>query len=710
MRFWPVLVSLALAVAALPSAARAEVPSGSNVTITVRYPALDKGNSMTAGDYQTQTNEVFIKQYLNLSRCQCDKELDVAQHVRLDLTFGQPVPTTVSSDDRLFPWTGTDCPTLTSEVRMTSCTALDAIQAPTLVNQVNEDLQRIGGLLNSQGDKCATGEVTSNYYISSSTDNGTTLAKLGEHKFVADMSPPAVPTTLTVEGLDGGLRLSWEAPTNTVDYEYYQVLCARADTGMPAKPKTHDPEYITTADVCKVAPKDAGKGEIALGSDYETNATFTAPPASLLKLDASFICGRVPGSSASIDVDKLENGTAYWVALVAVDAAGNYTAEYVPQTIVPAPVTDLWEELNDKNPELEGGMCLIESTYGGGDGGLNGALRGWRDDLGATRAGRWMVERYYAWGAPLAGAAQASIAARVALALALAPVIALALAWHFLTLPGLLLVVAGLVLWRRRSRRLALTMATATALAPALAAAQSPTPYWDDPVAQSDNRIADSHFHLGFRLGPYWPHIDDKFDMSPGPYQTLFSDGKGFLPMGDFHVLVPTSFGQLGLGISGGYFNNDAPSYKGMGNNRTLSAANRTAINLVPLELTALYRASQIDDAWGIPIVPYLRGGLGYYIWWITTNDAVAQAGCDAGGNNCTDRAVGASLGLVGAAGLAIRAERIDAEAARSMRENGIEHSGFYAEVSTAWVDGFGNEKKMSLGDTTWFAGIDFEF
>ena len=76
---------------------------------------------------------------------------------------------------------------------------------------------------------------------------------------------------------------------------------------------------------------------------------------------------------------------------------------------------------------------------------------------------------------------------------------------------------------------------------------------------------------------------------------------------------------------------------------------------------------------------------------------------------NC-DRAIGASLGLVAAAGLAIRAEGIDPDAARSMRDSGLEHAGFYAEIETAWVDGFGNAKKMSLGDTTWFAGIDFEF
>jgi hypothetical protein len=72
--------------------------------------------------------------------------------------------------------------------------------------------------------------------------------------------------------------------------------------------------------------------------------------------------------------------------------------------------------------------------------------------------------------------------------------------------------------------------------------------------------------------------------------------------------------------------------------------------------------------------------------------------------------ALGASLGLTGAIGLAIRAERIDASAALSMRQSGIQHAGIYGELSIAKVDGFGSDTKLSVGDRTWFAGVDFEF
>jgi hypothetical protein len=141
-----------------------------------------------------------------------------------------------------------------------------------------------------------------------------------------------------------------------------------------------------------------------------------------------------------------------------------------------------------------------------------------------------------------------------------------------------------------------------------------------------------------------------------------------------------------------------------------------TNFRLIPLAATAVYRFTYLDDRYGIPVVPYVRGGLSYYIWWIgapSGHTAVIYnpPGCDPDADGCSEnRARGATIGFQASVGLAIRAERIDPSAARSMRQGGVEHAGFYAELSLAKVDGFGNDKKLSVGDKTWFAGVDFEF
>jgi hypothetical protein len=133
---------------------------------------------------------------------------------------------------------------------------------------------------------------------------------------------------------------------------------------------------------------------------------------------------------------------------------------------------------------------------------------------------------------------------------------------------------------------------------------------------------------------------------------------------------------------------------------------------MVPLTLTAVYRATQLDEVYGIPVVPYIRGGLAYYIWWMRSpNGEIAKLdGCEGNGESTTCKARGGSLGLVGSVGLALRAESIDKNAALSMRESGIQHAGFYIEGSLGWVDGFGSDKRLALGDLTWFGGFNFEF
>ncbi len=58
-----------------------------------------------------------------------------------------------------------------------------------------------------------------------------------------------------------------------------------------------------------------------------------------------------------------------------------------------------------------------------------------------------------------------------------------------------------------------------------------------------------------------------------------------------------------------------------------------------------------------------------------------------------------------------MRVDRIDRKAAHVMaHEYGIDHTGFFFELTKAVIDGFGSSNKLHLSDRTWFAGINFEF
>jgi outer membrane protein W len=144
-------------------------------------------------------------------------------------------------------------------------------------------------------------------------------------------------------------------------------------------------------------------------------------------------------------------------------------------------------------------------------------------------------------------------------------------------------------------------------------------------------------------------------------------------------------------------------------------ATDENKFRLLPTALTASYRFTLLDDEYGIPVVPYVRAGLAYYLWWISAADGTASV-CKDGSDQqlnpmcAKDKAIGASLGVQGSIGLSIRAERIDSSTATSMRQSGIQHAGIYGELSLASVSGFGSDSKLSVGDRTWFAGVAFEF
>src|SRR6185436_13127730 len=106
---------------------------------------------------------------------------------------------------------------------------------------------------------------------------------------------------------------------------------------------------------------------------------------------------------------------------------------------------------NSRDGLIDGG-CLLAETYGDGNP-LTQLLRGFRDEtLAKTGFGRWLTDVYYATIGKLGAAVHGSLALRIVAAIALAPLVLIALAWHVLTLPGLLLLAALPWLWRRRRR------------------------------------------------------------------------------------------------------------------------------------------------------------------------------------------------------------------------------------------------------------------
>ena len=161
-------------------------------------------------------------------------------------------------------------------------------------------------------------------------------------------------------------------------------------------------------------------------------------------------------------IEGLTNGTSYNVELLVIDGSGNAVGAYFTTPIEAVSTTDFWEDLHNQGSTAQGGFCLLAETYGD-DSGIPTALRSFRDnELASSVFGRWFTTAYYADIAPLGQYVHDSIALRVIASIILAPIVAVALMWHLLTLPGLLLVIA-FTIWGRRKisqRRFARLAAT----------------------------------------------------------------------------------------------------------------------------------------------------------------------------------------------------------------------------------------------------------
>jgi hypothetical protein len=712
-------------------------PPADGTTLKFNRFLIHADNSTELTEPNADTEEVW--KYFNLAHCVCSqfqKAMPVdtfhEDSFEYEVTVENPTGTTTVNHPAEV-WVGAGCNTDDTTVRNADCTKIDTTKNLTDIDaagSTNIKIPIYEFMTPKQSDRstggCLPRRLTGSTYLNVDADPVDGKFEYWETKSIdTDAEAPPLPTNFRAVGAEEAIEISWDPPSDVSDVAYYQALCAAgpnsdqvAIKGTPPAPRYQTPYLLCGAtQSLTLMPSDIASND---GVDASTTAI---PLGELATQNPAYICGESDSATSnSLRIKGLTNGTPYLVALLAIDKYGNAAGTYFTSRLTPIPATDFWEDIHNQGSRTEGGFCLISQTFGD-DSGITNTLRSFRDNtLASTAFGRWLTDVYYALSFNMHG----NMVARIAMAIVLLPFILVALLWHVLSLPVLLALIALLVLVRRRSTRLRLQLATAGVFLLLPVHAHAQTPYWEDDTisdTQEDLPIGDPErvkWHAGVRVGPYVPGIDAQIDKPTGkydgPYEQMFG-GYSILPVIDIERFFYRGFGQAGLGVSVGYMGKKAHAWEaGSDPNdamRPRAEGDNNTFRLFPVTLSAVYRFTYLDDEYGIPLVPYARAGLGYYVWWIVAPNGDFASSCTTGGDTMgcdKTTAAGASLGFVGSIGLAIRAERIDVSAARSMRESGIEHAGFYGEYSVGKVDGFGSDKKLSVGDATWFAGVDFEF
>jgi hypothetical protein len=209
---------------------------------------------------------------------------------------------------------------------------------------------------------------------------------------------------------------------------------------------------------------------------------------------------------------------------------------------------------------------------------------------------------------------------------------------------------------------------------------------------------------LELRFGPYYPDVDSEFSGDPAqrPHRLYFGKDKRVMMQLEVDYQFFQAFGTLAVGMQIGYFSESAKAFveSGAGDRSNDS----TRLWLLPAALTLVYRFDVAARHWDVPLVPYGKVGLGYTLWTIT----------DGNGKVATfdgDRGRGGTPGWQAAAGLALMLDVLDPGAARELDgEIGVNHTYLFIEATHVAASGLGRKGTLDVGDSTWMAGLMFEF
>lgn len=220
--------------------------------------------------------------------------------------------------------------------------------------------------------------------------------------------------------------------------------------------------------------------------------------------------------------------------------------------------------------------------------------------------------------------------------------------------------------------------------------------YGKERVRQSESK-QDSAFEL--RFGRYVPEVDN--ELTSTPFQTTFGNDSRYLLgfEGDWQLIRIPHFGTLAPAFGWGLtkFSAKARFADGSG----ISQAD-TRIWIMPMYLVGVVRADVIARDFKIPLVPYAKLGFGYGLWWSSDGEKTARVG--------NVRGRGASYGLTYALGGMFLLDVLDEDdAVTADGLTGINNSYVFAEWFRPQLDGFGSNKVMNIGSSSWLFGIAIE-
>ena len=208
---------------------------------------------------------------------------------------------------------------------------------------------------------------------------------------------------------------------------------------------------------------------------------------------------------------------------------------------------------------------------------------------------------------------------------------------------------------------------------------------------------------IELKFGPYTPNIDQEGGNS---YATIFGKPM-FMFRFQYDYQFWQEFGSLAVGFEAGF---GTVTGNALLSGSSSTSNDETTLNMVPLALTFSYHLDIFATRWEVPLVPYVKIGIDYNIWWITDgNGKLSRFRDNAKGIEYTG--AGDTWGFHVAAGLKILLDTFAPKMAATFdTEIGVNNSYLFAEFFYANINDFGSNTSIDLGTITGLFGLAFEF
>ena len=215
------------------------------------------------------------------------------------------------------------------------------------------------------------------------------------------------------------------------------------------------------------------------------------------------------------------------------------------------------------------------------------------------------------------------------------------------------------------------------------------------------------------KLGGYYPsNIDAELvDRGESPaFQEFY--GTSNLLYGELVVerYIFKRFGKLGFGGHVGIARRKGAVQaadgggEGGSEEETGDIPGETNFRLIPLRASLFYKYDYSAIHHNIPLVPFVRGGLDYYLWRIADGNGDVSEAADG------SLARGGRAGWHASVGLQFLLDSIDpATAAAFDLSWGVNNSYLFGEYMVTRINSFGREG-LDLSDNQWLFGLAFEF